>query len=262
MSRTGSEILFYSRPRPGACEEEWYEHADESHFWFSWRLRACVGMLRDLGIPMDASWEVLDIGSGPCLLQAQIESASAWRVHCADVNPSALERGRPARGTRMCYDIREEKPELLGAFDAVLLFDVLEHLESTRPFLVSLIRHVRPGGVILVNVPALQGMYSAYDRAVGHVRRYDVGTLAAEFDGLEAEILAQRYWGAALLPVLALRRVLLRDGPERPAIVRRGFRRPRPLVNAVLRSLARLECAMWRRPPLGTSLLLAARRRS
>ena len=55
----------------------------------------------------------------------------------------------------------------------VVLFDVLEHIPDTQPFLSSVIRHIKLNGFLLINVPALQTLYSKYDETVGHVRRYN-----------------------------------------------------------------------------------------
>jgi 2-polyprenyl-3-methyl-5-hydroxy-6-metoxy-1,4-benzoquinol methylase len=86
----------------------------------------------------------------------------------------------------------------------VVLFDVLEHIADTQSFLTALLAHLKPQGWVLINVPALQSLYSHYDEIVGHFRRYNRQTLVAEFRQKPLELADIRYWGMSLVPVLAL----------------------------------------------------------
>lgn len=75
----------------------------------------------------------------------------------------------------------EELPFPDGSFDAVCLFDVLEHLEDDRAALAEVRRVLKPGGLLFISVPLHPGLWSAHDVACGHFRRYrpdDLETLA------------------------------------------------------------------------------------
>jgi predicted SAM-dependent methyltransferase len=50
---------------------------------------------------------------------------------------------------------------------------------GTQPFLKALLRQLKTQGLLLINVPALQFLYSHYDEIVGHILRYDKRTLSA-----------------------------------------------------------------------------------
>ena len=63
------------------------------------------------------------------------------------------------------------------AFDFVTCLDVIEHVEHDRVALTELLRVTRPGGQLLVTVPAYQWLWSAHDVANHHMRRYTRGTL-------------------------------------------------------------------------------------
>ena len=63
-------------------------------------------------------------------------------------------------------------------FDTVLYIDVLEHIADDRAELAAVAAHLNPGGVIVLLAPAQPWLYSPFDRAVGHCRRYTKGTLA------------------------------------------------------------------------------------
>src|SRR5262249_1718375 len=178
----GSDVELVSQPQAFSFIEEWYEYNSESHVWFQWRLTSLLKQLRDVGISLEEPYKVLEIGSGIGVLRTQVESATDWIVDITDLDLNALRQAKPGRGRKMYYDIFEQKEEYLEAYDLVVLFDVLEHVKDTQPFLTALFRHLKPQGHLLINVPALQSLYSHYDEIVGHVRRYNRRTLAAEFN--------------------------------------------------------------------------------
>jgi SAM-dependent methyltransferase len=257
----GAVVEILSPPQDPAFPEEWYELSDPDHFWFAWRLRAFLRQVRRLGVPVDGPLRVLDVGAGTGVLRDQIEARTGWTVDIADVSTRALARARPGRGRILCYDVLVPAPELLGRYEAVLLFDVLEHIADTRPFVAAVSRHLRPGGHLFVNVPAGQWLFGAYDGAAGHVRRYGPVSLAAELAAGDLELRDLRYWGLSLVPLLFARKLLLRSAASSDACVRQGFEPPGRLVHALLHAALRAETSVLDRPFLGASLLLAGRRR-
>ncbi len=246
-------IEFLSRVREQSFPDEWYDAGNASHFWFRWRLEVLRHALADAGAALDAPWRVLEVGCGSGVLANQVEAVTRWTVDGTDLNASALERCRPRRGRSLYYDVTEERPDILGRYDAVVLFDVIEHLAEPRTLLRSALQHVRPGGLLLVNVPALPSLTSAYDRAAGHLRRYTRRALARELDGLGVEARVLRYWGMALVPLLLVRKLVLARGG--PGTIERGFRPPLRALNSALSALMRVETALVRAPVVGTSVM-------
>lgn len=240
----------------------WYELVSDRHFWYQWRLRAFLGQVRSLGVPTGAPLRVLDVGGGTGVLRAQIEASTAWVVDCADLDREALAEVAPGRGRVLYYDILDRVSEYRERYDAVVLFDVLEHLDETERFIDAVKAHLKPGGILFVNVPAMRFLTSRYDEVVGHLRRYQTGSLREELERAELDVLDSRYWGLLNVPLLLARRLLLRLAPARDSddVVRKGFRPPGAVVNALLVGLMRLETALVSRPPMGTSLLAAGRK--
>jgi SAM-dependent methyltransferase len=236
---------------------EWYETSSAGHFWFEWRFRAACRQMADVGLSMVERMRALDVGCGNGILRDQIEAATAWTVDCAELNREALAQCAPGRGRLLVYDVLEERAEMRGRYDVVLLFDVIEHVEDAQRFMGAAFAHLKIGGTLLVNVPALQSFYSEYDRALGHFRRYDRPSLSSLLSGLPHEIRDMRYWGFSMLPLLAMRRWLGRGENDRE-IVKRGMVPPLHVTNQGLKVVARAETALGGRPFVGTSLLLAA----
>lgn len=64
-------------------------------------------------------------------------------------------------------------------FDAIIYIDVVEHIENDKAELILAAKYLKPGGKLVVLVPAHQFLYSPFDKAIGHYRRYDKGMMKA-----------------------------------------------------------------------------------
>jgi SAM-dependent methyltransferase len=238
---------------------DWYDNASEDHFWIQWRFCALHDLLREQAVPTTMPLVGLDIGCGGGVLQTQIERTTAWIVDGADVNREALARSRGVRGRTMLYNIHDRRPELCERYDFLLLFDVIEHIEEPISFLESATVHLKAGGLVIVNVPAIQQLYSAYDRVAGHFRRYSRSSLTRTLADAGLELRTVRYWGGSLVPLLALRSLLLRlRRRNSDDVIRFGFAPSAPWINSALLAMMRYEMALMRRPRLGTSLMAMA----
>ena len=125
--------------------------------------------------------------------------------------------------------------------------------------MTSALYHLKPGGHVFINVPALQSLYSKFDVAVGHCRRYNKGTLEAELAKAGIRKVDDRYWGLTMLPLLALRKLLVSFGRKSAGktttMVQRGVQPPNQLANAMLTGAMQFETHIIPNAPIGTSLL-------
>jgi len=255
-----AEIQLVSDVRENPFPDEWYRLTAPGHFWFQWRLAAAIRQIRDVGIPTARALTALEVGCGTGVLRDQLEAVTAWDVDITDLHLDALRCARRGRGRVLYYDILEQREGFVAAYDVVVLFDVLEHIDTTQPFIDAVLKHVKPGGFLLVNVPALGSLFSAYDRAAGHLRRYDKHALVAELAPSRLEIRDMRYWGLSMLPLLALRKLLLSRVGSGDAVIRTGFRPPGRVAHGLLKGVMRIETLVaGGGVPLGSSLLLAGR---
>jgi SAM-dependent methyltransferase len=257
-----SNIEFITAPsRPTQMPVEWYDANSEDHFWFQWRTRVTRMLVEKAGIPTEQNLRVLDIGCGTGIVSKQLALHTRWTFDGVDLNYDALNRCDLSYRRVLYYDILEKHRDFADAYDVAILFDTLEHIEHTHAFLEAVFYHVRPGGVLLVNVPALMSLYGVYDRATGHWRRYTQEALAREFKSFDVDLVLQRYWGFSLVPFLWLRQQWLRSGMSDQQVIQTGFVPPNPLIHALLKSLMKIETRLLKRPPVGSSVMGAIRKR-
>jgi len=230
-------------------------HAEEdrAHWWFLGR-RAVI--LAEMTRRLPASGvrlAELGCGSGG-MLEALGRFGTAVGV---EMDPAlrarARERGLDVRAGALPDAIPLEP----GRWDAVCLFDVLEHVDDEAGALAACRRLLAPGGRLFVTVPAYAWLWSRHDELLGHRRRYTARALrrAAERGGYTVERLT--YFNTLLAPpIMAVR--LARAALRRPG---HDLDRPAPLLNRALAACFSSEARLlrWVSPPFGISILLAAR---
>ena len=92
--------------------------------------------------------------------------------------------------------------EEVGAYDAVLALDVIEHLDDDRAAVGRLGDLARPDGYVVVSVPARPDLFSEFDAIQGHRRRYLPDTLESAFQVADLELEQIFWWGAWMVPLI------------------------------------------------------------
>jgi SAM-dependent methyltransferase len=246
-----SRIDYLSPAEQVSMGDWWFDIATPEHFWIQRRFRV---MQRLADSAIKSAKVAAEIGCGNGLLQSQIESFYRIPVVGFELNEVALAKNMSRISPLYCYNIHDRRPEFRKHFDLLLLFDVLEHIENESGFLQSVRFHLAEGGKLLINVPAHQQLYSDYDRAAGHLRRYSLNQLADVCDRNELRVLTSTYWGLPLLPLLLLRKgmSLRKDGKA-------GFDPKTQAINRFLSIIGR--CEPTPQSFLGTSVMMVVENR-
>jgi SAM-dependent methyltransferase len=228
---------------------------DDRHWWYRGRRRIIQAELDRLPLPRPA--RVLDAGCGSGRTLEELRRYG--EVSGIELDPGAAEL---AQG-RGCGEVRvgrlEELPWEGESFDLITCLDVIEHTPDDRVTLRELRRVCRPGGFLLVTVPAYQGLWSMHDVANHHYRRYSRPRLraAARESGWRVRRMTS-FNGLLLGPAAAVRlaerrRLRQPDSDYKPELTLGP-----EWLNAVLERPLRLE-ARWlsrgRTMPAGLSLL-------
>jgi SAM-dependent methyltransferase len=198
------------------------------------------------------------LGDDPIELGGGIgDYAAAWLTTVPRITVTEADESRfKVLAERFVDDERVTvRPLVLPAVEraehsAAVALNVLEHLDDDVAALRSVAGLVRPGGAIVLIVPAFPFAMSRFDRSIGHFRRYTVRSLRAALEGGGLRVEQIRYINPIGLVNWYLACRLLRMTP-RNGVLLRGYDR---LVVPVARRLER----RWR-PPFGQSVFAVAR---
>ncbi len=123
--------------------------------------------------------EILEVGAGLGGTTRVFCDGRQDRWVCLEPDPQLASRIQRSIDTlalpgccRAVVGTLETEGVALGQFDTLLYMDVLEHIENDRDELNRAARHVKPGGHVVALGPAHPFLYTPFDRAVGHYRRY------------------------------------------------------------------------------------------
>src|SRR3954452_12768366 len=151
---------------------------DERHWWYRGRRAVLNAVLAGIALPPGAG--ILDAGCGSG--RTLDELARLGRARGIELNPRGAQAAR-ARG----HDVQEAPVEAIphadGSFELVTCLDVIEHTDHDVTALAELARVTKPGGRLIVTVPAHPRLWSRHDDLNGHRRRYprlSVETAAGE----------------------------------------------------------------------------------
>jgi ubiquinone/menaquinone biosynthesis C-methylase UbiE len=239
------------------------DRLDRVH-WFYRGKRAIVRRWIDRYARLGPDDLLIDAGMGTGTWL--VEMSARCRVLGLDGYQESLDLARPrleAVGGRVLKTSLERVALPDGCAAVVTLLDVLEHLDDDRAALGEMVRMTRPGGLIVVTVPAQRRLWSDWDVLMHHRRRYQRGDLLALLDPAEVELLHCAYFNTLMLPPIWLVRAWRRWFPPRPGAPRaEDAIPPRPLNALLYHAMVAPACWGWFRPPAGVSLLAVLRRRA
>jgi SAM-dependent methyltransferase len=238
--------------------------AEDQHFWHRTRNLWISDRLRAWGTVPPAT--ILELGCGGGCVSAHLNqhgyTVTGVEGHAVLAQQAALRA--PEAHFFVCDLEKDAKTLPQQHYDAVAMFDVLEHLDDPRSALELAAHYTRPGGLIVGTVPALQWLWSQVDVQAGHRLRYereDLKELLSSLPGLQVlEVMPFNRW---LVPVMWMqRKFVVRNSVAETS--EQNFKVPQKPINLTLYALTRLEhhlaqAGHWQRG-WGSSLWFAIRK--
>lgn len=231
---------------------------EETHWWFVGRRRIIAGFVEEICRRIKQYRpRILDVGCGT---GANLKMLARFGdSEGVDVSREALAFCR-ARGL---LQVREGAAETLpyedGAFDLVTALDVIEHLDDDVAGLSELRRVLRPGGYVLLFVPAFMFLWGVQDEVSYHRRRYTLPHLRKVMHAAGFEVERLTYANITFFVPILLGRTLMRATGLRPASENNINV---PALNGLLGRILGAESSFLRHVnfPFGVSALGVARR--
>ena len=214
---------------------------EERHWWYAGRRALIRRLLR--GIP---AGRALDVGAGSGG-NSQVLAELGWEVTAIEASPVAVGLAR-SRGLRVLRGDARSLPFADEQFDLVMSTDMWEHVEEDDRVAAEAFRVCRPGGRLLLTVPAGKELWSGHDVALGHVRRYERAELVALVEGAGFGVTDTLGWNVLLRPVARAKRRTNTSESEMAQI--------NPALNLVLRNVVRIESVLPVQRFRGISLVL------
>lgn len=215
---------------------------DERHWWYRARREVLAALIRRRVRPPRQA-KILEIGCGTGHNLAML--AEFGEVDALEVDAGARAVAEKRLGRRV---LSAPLPELEGVaegyYDMIGAFDVIEHIADDQAAIASIARRLKPGGKLVVAVPAHQWMWSAHDTVNHHHRRYSKRALKRLITASPLQLEAIGFFNSLLFPLAVAQRLASRVSgkdssdlklPPRPVnyALERGFAAERLLIGRV-----------------------------
>lgn len=220
--------------------EKLYHQVEAAHWWFITR-RALVKDLVCLAAP-DRKAAILEIGCSGGPLLGQLRDSGYANLTGIDISPEAIALCRE-RNVGNVSVMDAQQPDFPPAsFDVLTASDVLEHLADAPRAARNWHTLLRPGGTLIVFVPAFKFLWSEHDEVNHHFHRYRAGELAALLRAAGFVVERRGYWNFFLFGPVAVVRLAKRLARATSHKTPAGDIKPVPsLLNSMLVFLLSLE---------------------
>lgn len=180
---------------------------EETHWWFRERRTLIAREIRDW-----SPGRALDIGAAAGG-NTRVLQAHGWQTVALEYDESGAALAK-SRGLDVLRGDATQLPFPDDHFDLAISYDVLEHIEDDETVVREIRRVLKPGGQVLIAVPADPRLWSPHDVAVNHVRRYTRDSLSTLFEEAGFQLDHVRFWNVLMRPALAWKRKRPNQGSD------------------------------------------------
>lgn len=236
-------------------------HFEKNNFWFMYRNQIITHFLK---LYFSKAHYFLEIGCGTGFVLTGISKAFPnLKIFGAEAYPSALKYAKARTNRAEFAQMDVYRLPFVEEFDAIGVFDVLEHLSDDALALDEIYRATKPGGGIILTVPQHTWLWSALDIAACHKRRYTRKNLINTVQTVGFEVLFTTSFITLLLPLMLISRFRKNwQFKNKSQEMQSEVAIPRPL-NELFKLVCSYEALILQKRcslPMGGSLLCIARK--
>src|SRR5262249_6449150 len=225
---------------------------EANHWWFAGRRQLFAYEMARANIRRSSL--VLDVGVGGGSNLRMLAEMEFQHVIGLDPSPDVVQICQNKGFASVQQGSICNMPFPSGSFDFVLATDVIEHVRDDVAALQEICRVLRPGGYVLITVPAFPSLWGLQDEVALHYRRYSLRTLLERIVATQLTIVRAYYFNYLLFAPIWIARQIIRFAPIR---LRSENEVNSLVINRVLTTIFRLDVATAPilRPPFGVSAL-------
>jgi len=235
-----------------------YEKLERHYWWFVGRRRIIEATLQKYF--SGRSLDILDWGCGPGGNFKMLKKYG--EILGVDESDEALSACHKKGITNVVKAASLSEFSTSQQFDLIANFDVLEHIFEDEQFLRDMGSLLRPGGEILVTVPAYQFLWTGFDEVLGHKRRYTRKEIREKFHRAGYEVIFASYFIFFLSPAFIAYRMLQKlKGDKTTSLSGSVVMLPEP-INWLFTQILILESHIisYFSFPFGTSIIVLAKK--
>jgi SAM-dependent methyltransferase len=228
---------------------------EKDHWWYAARRAIIFDWVFRLLEPYPPT-RILDVGCGTGYNVEYMNANGYPDVHGLDMAPEALSFCLSRGLNKVVAGDLTDLPFANESYEMVTALDILEHLDDDGKGLRELLRILKPGGILILFVPAFQFLWSLQDEVSHHCRRYTVNELGRKIRYTGFEITKISYANSLLFPLVWVGRILLKFLRNRVSIISEADLSP-DWSNKILERIFATERSLLRRVnfPVGVSIL-------
>ena len=225
---------------------------DERHWWYRARRQIIAELIRrEAALPHDP--RILEIGCGTGHNLTMLSSFG--HVDAVELDDEVRALSEKRLGRKIMSSPLPELAEVADRhYDLIGTFDVIEHIDDDHAALASIATKLKPGGRLIMTVPAHQWMWTAHDVANHHKRRYSKKRLKQLIDNSPLELQRIGYFNSLLFPLAVAERTAAKLRNKQNTDVKL----PMAPLNSALEKVFGAERYLVGRVPLPPGLSLFA----
>lgn len=233
---------------------------EKTHWWYQARRAIIFDWVKRIALTYPNP-QILDIGCGTGFNITYLHQLGYNQIAGLDFSPEALTYCRSRQLKTLICGSAEKLPIQFHCYDTILTLDMLEHLKDDRSALSEIFRVLKPGGSLIIFVPAFQFLWSFQDEISHHQRRYTAKELKEKVVQAGFQIKKLTYVNSLLFPIIWFGRIMLRAFPKHFKITSENQLHPVWMNGLLYRVfLAEMPLLHFTNLPLGVSILCVCKK--